>query len=88
MQLGIINGPGWAERHLAQTKTRRLIKSPASMAGEKPDNPLMTGLAGLLYNMARYCNLWGESSLRNKRMEVIVCQSIKKGRLASTASSI
>lgn len=88
MQLGIISGPGWTGRHLAQIKISRLIKSTASMTGEKPDNPLMTELAGLLYNMARYCNLWGESSLRNKRKEVIVCQSIKKGRLASTASSI
>jgi hypothetical protein len=57
MQLGIISGPGWTGRHLAQTKTCGLIKSTASMTGEKPDNPLMTELAGLLYNMARYCNL-------------------------------
>jgi hypothetical protein len=57
MQLGIISGPGWTGRHLAQIKISRLIKSTASMTGEKSDNPLMTELAGLLYNMARYCNL-------------------------------
>jgi len=58
------------------------------MIGEKSENPLMTELAAYYRIWLATAILGGIFSHKSTERRFFVCQSIKKGRLASTASSI